>query len=349
MNLHYPAEWEKQKAIWLAFPHNTQNWTGKNRDEIFAFYYELIGICARFQPVNVLVPEDFALPALQKKIFSQAAFKPKFIPMQTDDVWIRDYGPFFVFNDNGVKKIVKFQFNAWGAKFPPWENDEQIPFQIAKKKRLAVKEFPYIFEGGAIEVNDDGLGITTLPCLVGKNRNHPKDIKHVEFAIKDALGLKDLLVLPEGLAGDHTDGHIDNAARFVSRNRIAMAWEDDQSKENFLPLQRNKVILETWIKRHYGSQAQVDAVQIPTQKKWEGNTLPASYMNFIFLNGALVYPKYEEKFDKKAEAYFKKVFPNREIIGIDCSAVIREGGSLHCISKQENESFEAKSPRDSSK
>ena len=132
MNLHYPAEWEKQKAIWLAFPHNTQNWTGKNRDEIFAFYYELIGICARFQPVNVLVPEDFALPALQKKIFSQAAFKPKFIPMQTDDVWIRDYGPFFVFNDNGVKKIVKFQFNAWGAKFPPWENDEQIPFQIAK-------------------------------------------------------------------------------------------------------------------------------------------------------------------------------------------------------------------------
>ena len=336
MNLHYPAEWETQKSIWLSIPHNTQNWRGKNREKIFAFYFELIEICSRFQPVNVLVPLDFVLPADQKKIFAKAKFKPKFIPMETDDVWIRDYGPFFVYNETGKEKIVKFQFNAWGAKFPPWSKDEKIPFAIAKKKKFAVKEYPYIFEGGAIEVNDDGLGITTLPCLVGKHRNSKKELKHVEEALKEALGLKDLLVLPEGLAGDHTDGHIDNAVRFISKTRVAMAWEEDQTKVNFKPLLRNKTILETWLKRHYGSKARVDTVQIPTQKKLGRGTLPASYMNFIYLNGALVYPKYEEEFDKKAEAYFKKVYPKREIIGIDATTVIRQGGSLHCISKQEN-------------
>ena len=336
MNLNYPAEWKEQKTIWLAFPHNEMNWVGELREKIIAFYYELIGICSRFQPVNVLVQPDFILPAEQKKKFDNAPFKIRWIPIETDDIWIRDYGPFFVYSQHKTSKIINFQFNAWGAKFPPWNHDEQVPKEIALRKRLALKTFPYIFEGGAIEVNDDGLGLTTLPCLVGENRNPTSDLKHVELALKEAFGLRDLLVLPEGLIGDHTDGHIDNAVRFVSNERIAMAWEEDQNKPNFKPMLRNKVILETWLKRHYGEKAHVDTVQIPTQKVIDGEILPASYMNFIFLNGALVYPKYEEKFDNLAEAYFKSVFPDREIIGIDATTVIRQGGSLHCISKQES-------------
>ncbi len=335
MKLRYPAEWETQKAIWLAFPHNEKNWQGENRERIFDFYYRLIEIVSRFQTANVLVDPEFSLPADRKKIFSKASFKPKFIRIETDDIWIRDYGPFFVYNEKGREKIAKFEFNAWGEKFPPWDCDRMVPHGIAKKRRLAVKEFPFVFEGGAIEVNGDGLGITTLPCLVGKNRNPKADIRKVEAAIREALGLSDLLVLPDGLCGDHTDGHIDNVARFVSPNRIAVAWEADQSKPNFSRLLRNRTILETWIRRHYGESAAVDPIQIPTQKKLGRSTLPASYMNFIFLNGALVYPKYEEPFDSAAEAYFANVFPNREIIGIDCSCVIREGGSLHCLSKQE--------------
>lgn len=336
MILRYPAEWEVQKSVWLAFPHNETNWQGEDRVRIFEFYYKLIEIVSEFEQANVLVPEGFRLPADKKRLFSKAPFKPKFIKMQTDDIWIRDYGPFFAYNDKGREKIVQFVFNAWGEKFPPWENDAEIPQRIAKKKKLAVKKFPYILEGGAIEVNGDGLGITTLPCLVGKNRNSKSELKHVTSAICAALGLRDLLVLPDGLCGDHTDGHIDNVARFVSRTRIAVAWEENRSAPNFDRLLRNRTILETWIKRHYGKEAAVDNVQIPTQKKLGRSTLPASYMNFIFLNGAIVYPRYEEPFDSKAEAYFKKVFPGRKIIGMDCSPIIREGGSLHCASKQEN-------------
>ncbi len=336
MKLHYPAEWETQKAIWLAFPHNEKNWQGENRERIIEFYYKLIEIVSEFQTANVLVESDFSLPADKKKLYAKAPFKPKFIRIETDDIWIRDYGPFFAYNENAREKVVQFTFNAWGEKFPPWENDGQVPQKIAEKKRFAVKKFPFILEGGAVEVNGDGLGITTLPCLVGKNRNPIEHIRKVEAAIREALGLHDLLVLPDGLCGDHTDGHIDNVARFLSPSRIAVAWEADQSKPNFKRLLRNRTILETWIKRHYGEAAAVDPLQIPTQKKLGRSTLPASYMNFIFLNGALVFPKYEEPFDSLAESYFKRIFPKRKIIGIDCSCVIREGGSLHCMSKQEN-------------
>ena len=336
MKLHYPAEWEPQKAIWLAFPHNEKNWRGENRARIFEFYYKLIEIVSRFQKANVLVPQNFELPADKKRLFANAAFKPKFIPLETDDIWIRDYGPFFVYNESGHEKVAKFLFNAWGEKFPPWESDSQVPRKIAERAKLAVNEYPYIFEGGAIEVNGEGLGMTTLPCLVGEHRNPKADIKKVQAAICEALGLEDLLILPDGLCGDHTDGHIDNVARFVAPERVVLAWEADQSKPNFERLLRNRTIVETWLKRHYGESAKVDTLQIPTQRKLGDDTLPASYMNFIFLNGAVVYPRYEKPFDDLAEAYFAKVFPERQIVGIECDCVIREGGSLHCLSKQEN-------------
>ncbi len=337
MTFHLPAEWENQKAVWLSFPHNAQNWRGKNRERIFDFYLELIEICSRFEPVNVLVEKDFALPETAERIFDKSPFKPQFIPIETDDVWIRDYGPFFVYGDDGKERIFKFGFNAWGRKFPPWNLDEKIPFEIAQRENLPVEESPYIFEGGAIEVNGDGLGITTHPCLTGNNRNPERERENVEAAIKEALGLKDLLVLPQGLAGDHTDGHIDNAARFISKTRVAVAWESDRNSPNFPALSRNKLLIEAWLQKHYGERAVVDAVQIPTQKRLGRGTLPASYMNFIFLNGAIVFPKYEKGFDEKAEAYFKSAFPDRQVVGIDATSVIRQGGSLHCISKQEGE------------
>ncbi|MCK9182182.1 MAG: agmatine deiminase family protein [Fibrobacteraceae bacterium] len=337
MKLTYAAEWEKQKAIWLSFPHNKTNWNGERKKKIREFYFNLIGIVSRFQQANVLVPQWWETPKALAKEYAKAAFKPKFIKIQTNDIWIRDYGPLFVYNENGVEKVVKFGFNAWGAKFPPWDKDEVVPYKIAQKKKFAVKEYPYIFEGGAIEVNGDGLGITTLPCLIGKNRNPKPELKHIEASISEALGLKDLLVLPEGLCGDHTDGHIDNVARFVAKNRVAMAWENDQNKPNYKRLQRIRTILETWLKRHYGDNAKVDTLPLPEQKMLGKETLPASYMNFIFLNGALIYPLYDKNCDATAHNYYKKRFPERDVIGIDCSTIIEEGGSLHCMSKQESE------------
>lgn len=335
--IRYVAEWDEQEATWLAFPHNKQNWHGERGEKIRKFYIELIRTISEFQPVNVLLPSKNYLTYEEKCAVADRPFPASFFVIKTDDIWIRDYGPFFLKKGNKTV-ITQTVFNAWGAKFPPWKNDNLIPERIADIFEYKLnKSIPYIFEGGAIEVNGDGLGITTLDCLVGKNRNKPEDLSKVIKALCNAFGLKSLLVLPRGLNGDHTDGHIDNVARFVSKNRVVMAWDNSRSSKNAEILKQNRNLIEEFLKAHYGKKAQVDLLALPPQRKLEdGQILPASYMNFIYVNGGLIYPKYKCSNDKVAQKYFECVYPKRKVIGLDCRTVIEEGGSLHCMSKHES-------------
>lgn len=332
--VRFPAEWEEQAATWLSFPRHPKNWAGERGVQIRAFYYDLMSKIAQFQPVKILVPKKWELPKEETERFIKCRFAPQPYTIATNDIWIRDYGPFFIKKEDKTE-IVQTQFNAWGAKFPPFLSDNKVPSIIAKQENYPISDIPYIFEGGALEVNGDGLAITTLECLVGKNRNAPKDLKKVIQALCKKMGLRDILVLPKGLDGDHTDGHIDNVARFVQRQRVVVASESDKTSPNHKTLEEAKTLIKTWLQKHYGNKVIIDTLQLPPQKKMGKETLPASYMNFIFANGALIYPCYEPKTDKKAKAYFKSVFPDRKIIGIDCQVVIQEGGSLHCLSKQE--------------
>ncbi|MBR6448722.1 MAG: agmatine deiminase family protein [Fibrobacter sp.] len=337
-SVRYPAEWETQSATWLAFPHNKTNWYGERGVKIRKFYVELIRNITEFQPVNLLLPSKSFLTDEEKAALANRPFPVNFIVIKTNDIWIRDYGPFFM--KKGDKKvIVETQFNAWGAKFPPWGLDNAIPQKIAAKMGLPlIESVPYIFEGGAIEVNGDGLGITTEDCLVGKNRNDVKLLNKVAKALRKAFGLKDLLVLPHGLHGDHTDGHIDNVARFVAKDRIVMCMADNKRSPNAPILSEAKFIIEKWLFRHYGESALVDTLPLPPQRVLDdGQILPASYMNYIYVNGGLIFPKYKSPNDAKAKKYFESVYPDRKVIGIDCRTVIEEGGSLHCMSKHESE------------
>ena len=264
-------------------------------------------------------------------------FPASFFNIRTDDIWIRDYGPFFL--KKGKKTVIaQTEFNAWGAKFPPWKNDNAIPARIAEIfEYKLVKSVPYIFEGGAIEVNGDGLGMTTLDCLVGSHRNEPKDLSKVIKALCEAFGLKSLLVLPAGLHGDHTDGHIDNVARFVAKDRVVMCWDESGRGKNAENLAKCRFLIETFLRAHYGKKATVDTLPLPPQRKLpDGQILPASYMNYIYVNGGLIFPKYKSPNDKVAQKYFEKIYPKRKVIGIDCRTVIEEGGSLHCMSKHES-------------
>ena len=337
-SVRYPAEWEKQSATWLAFPHNKTNWYGERGVKIRKFYVELIRNITEFQPVNLLLPSKSFLTDEEKTALANRPFPVNFIVIKTNDIWIRDYGPFFMKKGN-KKVVIETQFNAWGAKFPPWGLDNAIPQKIAAQMGLPlIESVPYIFEGGAIEVNGDGLGITTEDCLVGKNRNDVKLLNKVAKALRKAFGLKDLLVLPHGLHGDHTDGHIDNVARFVSKDRIVMCMADNKRSPNAPILSEAKFIIEKWLFRHYGESAVVDTLPLPPQRVLDdGQILPASYMNYIYVNGGLIFPKYKSPNDAKAKKYFESVYPDRKVIGIDCRTVIEEGGSLHCMSKHESE------------
>jgi len=284
-SIRYPAEWEKQAATWLALPINEQNWASR-RERIDAFYSKLINTISRFQPVKIL--DNLKIPH--------------------NDIWIRDFGPFFV-ECNGKLEIASYEFNAWGEKFPPWDLDNAVPKKIAELMKIPIKEYPWILEGGAMEFNGDGLCLTTAPCL----RNSEESLKDLQ----NSLGITSLKILPKGLDGDHTDGHIDNLARFVAKNRVVMAAGFEQERKE----------IESWLAEHYEG-ARVDVLNLPP-------CLPASYMNFIFANGALLLPIYNCENDFAALEYFKKIYPDREIIGMDCSTPIEEGGSLHCLSKQE--------------
>lgn len=337
-SFRYPAEWEKQAATWLAFPHNKKNWYGERGEKIRWFYIELIRNISKFQPVNVLVPNKKLLTYDEKCAVADRPFPASFINIKTDDIWIRDYGPFFIKKGNKTV-ICETVFNAWGAKFPPWKNDNLIPERIAEAFGYPVeKKVPYIFEGGAIEVNGDGLGMTTLDCLVGKNRNEPSDLSKIVNGLCKIFGLKALLILPHGLNGDHTDGHIDNVARFVAKDRVVMSFDTNKRSENSKILSEAKYLIETFLKVHYGKSAKVDTLPLPPQRKLDdGQILPASYMNFIYVNGGLIYPKYKCANDSVAKKYFESIYPDRKIIGMDCRTVIEEGGSLHCMSKHETE------------
>ena len=337
-SFRYPAEWENQAATWLAFPHNKQNWYGERAVKIRKFYVELIRTISEFQSVNVLVPNQKFLTFDEKYAMADRPFPASFYNIKTDDIWIRDYGPFFMKKGNKTV-ICETVFNAWGAKFPPWKNDNLIPERIAETFEYPLAEkVPYIFEGGAIEVNGDGLGMTTLDCLIGKNRNKVEDLSKVIKALCKAFGLRALLILPRGLNGDHTDGHIDNVARFVAKDRVVMAWDASPRGKNHETLTEAKQLIEAFLKANYGKKAKVDTLPLPPQRTLpDGQILPASYMNFIYVNGGLIYPKYKCKNDKVAEEYFASVYPERKIVGLDCRTVIEEGGSLHCMSKHEAE------------
>jgi len=285
--VRYPAEWETQAATWLALPINEQNWASR-RDRIDAFYSNLIDTISRFQSVKIL--DNLQIPH--------------------NDIWIRDYGPFFM-----EHCVVGYEFNAWGEKFPPWNLDSGVPKRVAELMSTEFKKYPWILEGGAVEFNGDGLCMTTAPCLFGKKRN--PESQELLKDIKESFGLKSLKILPRGLDGDHTDGHIDNLARFVAKNHVVMAAGFEQEKCE----------IEAWLCEHYES-AKVDELALPLCS-------PASYMNFIFVNGGLLVPVYNCETDAAALEYFRGVAPGREVIGVDCTTPIEEGGSLHCLSKHE--------------
>lgn len=333
MNIRYPAEWEPQTATWLTWPSNVLNWDSR-RAEIEGFYLKLIETISHFQTVCVLTPYGWKAPAEAEQRLRKLSNCPRFFEIPTNDIWIRDYGPLFV-KYGPHTTIVKFEFNSWGEKFPPYVLDNAVPVALSRLLGQAMFRYKPILEGGALEFNGEGLCITTEDCLVGAARNPASQRGAVEKILVEACGLKSLLVLPGGLHGDHTDGHIDNVARFVAHNRVVMATTEDPKSPNYAVLQENRKLIEAWLKRFY-ADARVDVLPLPPQRVLDnGEVLPASYMNFIYANGAVIVPVYNCPADEAALDYFRSVYPDRKVIGLDCNCVIEEGGSLHCMSKQQ--------------
>ncbi|MDX2191579.1 MAG: agmatine deiminase family protein [Bacteroidota bacterium] len=333
-----PAEWEKQASIWLSWPHNKETWPNEdNKYELMiAEYCKLVHAIALSQKVNINVGNAAlqmqAENYLQKyQLNHQNIFWHHF---PTNDAWCRDHGPIFVYNQSKKKVALKWNYNAWGGKYPPFDLDNLIPGHIAGFLKAPLITTNIILEGGSIEVNGKGTLLTTSSCLLNKNRNPSLSQFQIEEYLHKYLGAKNILWLHDGIVGDDTDGHIDDITRFTNPSTLITVMEDDRSDENYEILKNNLELLKTF-KDQDGKFFEIETLPMPKAITVDGIRLPASYANFLITNDAVLVPIFEDKNDEKALQIIQNAFPDRKVIGIVCKNIVWGLGTIHCLSQQE--------------
>ncbi len=313
MSIRLPAQWEKQKSIIVVFPIKHKDWQHSIR-EIQLSYVNFINTLREFQLCIVVCENPEILDSFFDSLENIVIYKAK-----TDDTWIRDFGAIDFYKD-GKLKSYDFRFNAWGDKFSS-SLDDKFNILYSKKNLIQVE---FILEGGSIDTNGKGDLLTTSKCLFNSNRNSKYSDDEILQKLKKLFGLKRIVVLNHGhLKGDDTDSHIDTLARFIDEDSIAYVKCYDKNDEHFKELKKMEEELKM-------SSFRLIPLPLPSAKYHKNRRLPATYLNFIFINGALIVPTYGDKNDKIVIEILKNEIDDREVRGVDASIFIREYGSLHC-------------------
>lgn len=326
-----PAEWEPQSAVQLTFPHENTDWADV-LDEVLPCFIKIAETISRFERVLIVCRNEASVKKQLKKAVQENLL---FVECDSNDTWARDHGGITVF-ENGNPLVLDFVFNGWGLKFPA-DKDNLITRCIYDKGvfNAAIQHGGIVLEGGGIESDGQGTLLTTAECLLSPNRNPHLGKIEIEAYLKTIFGLDRVLWLHHGfLAGDDTDSHIDTLARFCDPDTIAYIACSDPADEHFDALQRMEAELRTFRKKD-GSPYRL--VPLPWPEACydsTGHRLPATYANFLIINGAVLVPTYRVPQDAAALEIFKTIFPGREIIGIDCRPLILQHGSLHCVTMQ---------------
>ncbi len=355
MSYLMPAEWEAHEGTWLAWPHNKSHWPGKF-EPVPMVFAEMVRALAESEKVFICVNdqkmEDLALEVLnQAKIPEQLLSNVFFHHIPTDSSWARDIGPIFVREEQnhditskklkttakGKLIITDWVFNAWGDKYKPYNQDDIVPQHIGKIYNIPVLEPGMVLEGGSIDVNGKGTLLTTEQCLLNKNRNPKLNRTTIESFLKKFLGAANVLWLKEGIIGDDTDGHIDDIARFVNENTVVCALEENPNDENYEILQTCFKDLQK-MKDQDGNPLNVIALPMPAPVIYEGQRLPASYANFYIANKVVLVPTFKCNQDLKAIKILQELFPERKVIGIDCTDLVWGLGTFHCSTQQQPKS-----------
>lgn len=336
-----PPEWSPQTATWLSWPvGDPRHWGGKKREKMHAKFGEIAAAISRFQKVRInSAGENHS--AIHASCERAKANIPniELYDHANNDVWCRDHGPIFVKNQStGELAITDWEFNAWGGKFCPWDLDNDIPHKIAASLHLPIFKGGMILEGGAIEINGRGQLLTTEAVLLNPNRNPLLSREEIEQKLRDTLGVSEILWLEKGIEGDDTDGHIDDLARFTAEDVILACHEPEKASPNYAALSGNMNRLKNFLTPS-GKNYEIIPIHLPQACEipgWRLPVLPASYVNFLILNHAVLVPTFrQKKQDERALGMIAEHFPDREIIPIDCLELVEEGGTLHCISQQQ--------------
>ena len=331
-----PAEWEPQKAVWLSWPHRRKTWPG-NFQVIPGIFARIVAEISRFEPVrlNVSRPLQARARALLNRAKADLACVEIF-DHATNDSWCRDHGPIFVkHRRTGEVALTDWKFNSWGGKYLPFDADDAVPRAIARA--LGCRRFAtdMVLEGGSIDVNGAGLLLTTESCLLNPNRNPQLGRADIERRLRAFLGIREVIWLGAGITGDDTDGHVDDLSRFFRRDGVITAVERDRRDVNHAPLRENLERLRAW-RGAGGRRLTVVELPMPRACRGGGKRLPATYANFLVLNGAVLMPAFRQpRRDAAAAEVLAGCFPGRTIVPVDCLDLVRGGGTLHCVSQQQ--------------
>lgn len=342
-----PAEWEPHTATWIAWPHNREDWPGKF-EPIPWVYAEIVRYLASVEQVHIVV-QNATLEARAKRVLKLANVTTRNVAFHrwpTDRVWTRDSGPIFVRDvESGERAALNWHFNGW-AKYSNWKKDNELPGLVARKLRLEEiapaismdgdRLRRIVLEGGSIDVNGVGSMLTTEECLLSKvqQRNPGVSREELEMIFAALLGVRNVVWLGNGIAGDDTHGHIDDLARFVAPDTVVCVVERDPADVNYAPLQDNLKRLRA-AKDQDGRRLRVVELPMPAPVIFEGRRLPASYANFYIANGLVLVPTFNDPNDRVALNTLAELFPTRKVVGIYCGDFIWGFGAIHCMTQQE--------------
>jgi agmatine deiminase len=344
MTLRMPAEWERQEAIWLAWPHNEADWPDKF-EPIPWVYADMIRQLTQVERVRLIVKnarqQELATRYLERAHVNLD--KVDFIIAPTDRVWLRDSGPTFVYQGN-ERVLLDWRFNAW-AKYDNWKSDDRVPRHIENYLSLPRiqptalingKKTRIVLEGGSFDVNGNGTLITTEECLLSPVQCRNPGLTREGYAqvFAEYLGISQVIWLNNGIAGDDTHGHVDDITRFVNATTIVTVTEKDQHDANYAPLSANLKRLKA-ARDPQGKPFTIAELPMPKPLLFDGQRLPASYANFLIANGLVIVPTFNDPNDRVALNILADLFPQHRVVGIHCGDFVWGLGTLHCASQQE--------------
>ena len=336
--LRQPAEWLPHRACWLAWPSDADLWG----DNLNAAQSEFVDLCRaiadpaedepRGERLEVLVADEGNAQLARSAL---AGLGARFHAIPFGDIWLRDIAPIFVADPaTGAQAAACFAFNGWGGKYV-LEYDDEVAMAVAGASGLPVIRYPYVLEGGSIEVDGLGTGLTTRQCLLNPNRNPGLTEADLEAKLAESLGITRLLWLDEGLLNDHTDGHIDTLARFVAPATVVCMEARDPADPNRAVLDEIARSLAS-MRDALGRPLTVHRIPSPgCVEDEDGQVMPASYVNFYIANRTVAVPTYGTPYDAAAVDALARLFPGRRVVGLSARAILSGGGAFHCITQQQ--------------
>ncbi|HEY8714090.1 MAG TPA: agmatine deiminase family protein [Candidatus Acidoferrum sp.] len=336
-----PAEWEPHQATWLGWPHEITDWPGKFPAIPWAFA-EIVRLLAEVERVYLLV-ENGTAESRVKSILKQSGVNLKtvdFFRVPTNRGWMRDSGPICVRDSRGEVAYNHFSFNGW-AKYSNHKKDAVA----VSKANLHLKHRVWhpthkgrcvILEGGSIDVNGRGTLLTTEECLLSKTQERNPGFTRADYEemFRAYLGIKKVLWLNRGIAGDDTHGHVDDLTRFVNPTTVITVVEKDRTDENYKPLQENLARLQQMTDQD-GSPLRIETLPMPKAVYFADQRLPASYANFYIANGLVIVPTFNDANDRVALNKLATLFPDRQVVGVACRDLVLGLGTLHCMTQQQ--------------